>query len=381
MNGNTDVSAVQTGLTQAGQSPGGVREAAGSDAFAMLLLQLLGGGDGTDQDPMLSILPMAGEEEPQKKGTELASQMLAEFLLDNHPGMQDLSPAGQEWIQQALAGGNQMPAAAALFGRELPGVKLPDGTPNADGGAFAVPQAQPETAAEAQRLPVAEASGTAPQQTGGESAFGGELQFMSSINEAKKQLRQQGGSEAGERFPAEALDVEQLQRAADSGRYDPTSAVNKVERSPSFDGADVVRQVKQGIVSNLTGGKDEFVVKLKPEGLGEITVKLVETGGKIALTIAASDAQVAKALNSGLVELRETLRPYQADVREVVQQQDPYASMEHGGFGQSFGSQQHFQNQQPQQDHWSPWDAGDFPQDVTKPLLWNTLDGELDTYI
>ena len=57
-------------------------------------------------------------------------------------------------------------------------------------------------------------------------------------------------------------------------------------------------QMYKGISENLEKGRSEFTVKLRPEGLGEILVKLVsDEGGKAILSLVASSEKTAELLN------------------------------------------------------------------------------------
>ncbi len=77
------------------------------------------------------------------------------------------------------------------------------------------------------------------------------------------------------------------------------------------------------------GERKEFSVKLKPEGLGEVTIKLIENQNKMTVSIVAATSEVAKLLNNELSTLRETMRAMQIDVRDVaVQPQNDFGSMQ-----------------------------------------------------
>lgn len=53
------------------------------------------------------------------------------------------------------------------------------------------------------------------------------------------------------------------------------------------------KQLLKGVEENLKNGKSEFTVKLKPEGLGEIIVRLVQNdGGKMLMSMTASSAKL-----------------------------------------------------------------------------------------
>lgn|GEM_PF-6129459 len=80
---------------------------------------------------------------------------------------------------------------------------------------------------------------------------------------------------------------------------------------------DVVSQVRSGIEPKLGGDDEEFVIKLKPEGLGDITVKMAKREGRIVLNLVASDSRTEKLLSDGIEGLRESLRIYNAEVTKV----------------------------------------------------------------
>jgi flagellar hook-length control protein FliK len=138
-----------------------------------------------------------------------------------------------------------------------------------------------------------------------------------SVQEAKKLIQSEN---PGKESPAEPMDVQKLQRLADEGKFQPILAA-KGAASQGVDLDSIISQLKPGFDGMSAKGKSEFVVKLKPEGLGDITVKMVETQGRIGLHITATDPQVAKLLAQGAGQLRETLRPYHADVQEILHEQ------------------------------------------------------------
>ncbi len=74
-------------------------------------------------------------------------------------------------------------------------------------------------------------------------------------------------------------------------------------------------QVYKGISENLERGRSEFTVKLRPEGLGEILVKLVsDEGGKAVLTLVASSEKTAELLNRDLASLQTSLNQHNVEI-------------------------------------------------------------------
>ncbi|MEG0035535.1 MAG: flagellar hook-length control protein FliK, partial [Oscillospiraceae bacterium] len=107
-------------------------------------------------------------------------------------------------------------------------------------------------------------------------------------------------------------------------------------------------QLSTGIKQSLALGKNEFVLKLKPESLGEITVKLVEEAGKTTLSITTASAHTAKLLNGELAALREAVAPMHVEVNEVVTRtgETPNGEMQQFDMsGQQFADRQ-FEGQQ-----------------------------------
>jgi flagellar hook-length control protein FliK len=96
-----------------------------------------------------------------------------------------------------------------------------------------------------------------------------------------------------------------------------TGAENEIPFDEAM-GKGIIDQVKTGIAQKLDAGDSKFVVKLKPEGLGEIAVEMAQKSGKIVLNIIASSAQTEKLLTRELTGLRDSLRLYNAEIRQVT---------------------------------------------------------------
>ena len=84
------------------------QQAAGSDAFAALIQQLLGGAGDEENFAMLMQQMDAVQKQDEEEGTDLAMQMMAELLLSGNPQAQELlSQMGIELTpEQAAAAGN-----------------------------------------------------------------------------------------------------------------------------------------------------------------------------------------------------------------------------------------------------------------------------------
>lgn len=156
--------------------------------------------------------------------------------------------------------------------------------------------------------------GEQPQQPGG--SLTDQLYFASAMRQAQKALAEKPRSSEA----AQAVDLEALQRTADSGRY-LFAAVGEQRQAPTLD--QIAGQLKTGILENLAQAKKEFVVRLKPEGLGEITVKLLEEKNGISLRIVTSSAAVGRMIAEDVNALQNALRPLNAQVQEIVSPAQP----------------------------------------------------------
>ncbi len=77
-------------------------------------------------------------------------------------------------------------------------------------------------------------------------------------------------------------------------------------------------QIANGIKENLSLSKTEFTIKLHPESLGEITVKLIDEDGTKTLQIMTAAAKTAGLINDEINGLREALRPMNIEVKDTV---------------------------------------------------------------
>lgn len=76
---------------------------------------------------------------------------------------------------------------------------------------------------------------------------------------------------------------------------------------------DVVDQA-QVLVKN---GGGEMKIKLNPEGVGEVTLKVMSDGGRVNIEMIASNANTKKLLENGLADLRETFSSHRINVDQI----------------------------------------------------------------
>ncbi|MEA4896242.1 MAG: flagellar hook-length control protein FliK [Oscillospiraceae bacterium] len=187
----------------------------------------------------------------------------------------------------------------------------------------------------------------------------------------------------------EEIDVDKLQN--ELAKADKTSPFELQLRSAgSTADPKVMEQITDGIRQNLSLGKSEFVIKLKPEALGEITVKLVEEAGKTTLSITTASAQTAKLINNDISALRNAVAPMNVEVQYAVTASNETAggSMQQFNMsgqqfaGQQFAGQQSFlQMSQAAQDQIGGQNAEDLFQPLQNAQMKFLSGDRLDAYI
>ncbi len=85
---------------------------------------------------------------------------------------------------------------------------------------------------------------------------------------------------------------------------------------------ELFEQVKEGLFKAQNAESGEFTMKLKPESLGEIVVRLVNEGGKQTLHILTSSSKTSMLINEDLVALRDAVKPMQIEVHDAVSSSD-----------------------------------------------------------
>lgn len=95
-------------------------------------------------------------------------------------------------------------------------------------------------------------------------------------------------------------------------------ALETSNTTPDLSEYKVVEQVSVSINEQLAKAQDEFVIKLKPEGLGEVVVKLVNNGGNIEVNLITNNLQTKNYLSEQIGNLRDSLQSLDTQIKEVV---------------------------------------------------------------
>ena len=342
----------QQETTVQAQSQG--QEQGGAQNFVTLLLQMLG-GDTPGKEDILAALK--ANKDAEEEGMNLMLQMMMEMMATNPELALNIHTVSPETLSEL--GWGTVPALEQFFAQQglnapvIEGVEVMDDLVNPDGeaenggqniNANPIFEALEEMVGENSEevIPVTVEHNFRQNHNFFDQ---GANDFRNAVSQAKQEMDFMSSTQnLGKDQKRVEVDVEKLQSEVDSGKFYTVNTPPEADELPEepVTPAEVAQQVKEGIIQELGSGKDEFVVKLKPEGLGEITVRLMQDGDRIAMSISASNSHVARLLGSELEQLREALRPYNPVVQEVVDQQ-AYASNQ--DFGQSFSSSQYQQRQ------------------------------------
>lgn len=296
------------GMGQAGQVQG--------DAFAMIFQQLMGdGAAGEDGDIAALLMQMAGGL--QKDQEKLGAQMAAEMLNT----MPNLSPQVMTALVQASWGADQANVEAfaaqmeAMGGKDQLAALMARIPRNVTQALEELVMPEEQEAGQQQNRDFLEMLSAAWQEQPKQTARTLTTQLdHASIREAKA-LMQRDRKQVVNDLP----DIEALQAEVDARRFVPVDTGSHELQQPIVpDGEELAQQVKTGIFENVAKGKNEFVVRLKPEGIGEIVVKLSEDKEKISLSILTTSTQTARLISNEVAALQNALKPLNAEVQEIT---------------------------------------------------------------
>ena len=100
-------------------------------------------------------------------------------------------------------------------------------------------------------------------------------------------------------------------------------------------------QTYRALNESIIKGRKHFIIKLSPEGLGDITVKLIKSEDSVLVRMSASDEKTAQLLNRELDVLQNLLKPHNAEIETVTTYKESTTDMQNSSFDQGFRSNQH----------------------------------------
>lgn len=357
-----------------------------SSFLAMMLQQMSAVKEGIPADSSMDAQLLAALQEQLKKdGAENGMELLAALLSANQAvSVTDISALLTQDAGAVIQGSGAVTTNAAQL-LEI----LTAGQQNTQAaqqtqqnGEFA------ELVSVQQNTVQGAAQENAAQNGTAQDGMSGEAQFKQSVLQAQQMLKSKAAQgEAKE--DSQTIDIDQLQSKVDANkavnlqRTDFRMQDFAVKESGQLslpDAKDLLQQVQTGIQQGLNTGKNEFIVKLKPDGLGEITVRLEESGGKMALSIFTSSTQVQRMISSEMAGLREVMKPLGVEVQQVASQEAGHFDTQQQN---NFGGHQHqqFQEDRQSQQYWYNGSADDSVGAEEQYIRQSVGNAALDTYI
>ncbi len=218
------------------------------------------------------------------------------------------SPAAySEWTQATEPHSAQRPnATASTLPGPLPGTQTEGGSL---AGAAAVTVA-------------ATATGATTAAAGPNTAQEVQENFEAAVRQAKEQL----GLEEAPAKPS--INVDELQEQVDAGtflRNTPLAAETSISLPEAEAEAEApkapVMQLAEPIRLAAADGEGQITIKLMPENLGEVTIRLTSTDEGMRLAIVARNPETQTLLAGQLDTLRQNLQPLNVEVESVMSQQ------------------------------------------------------------
>ena len=166
-----------------------------------------------------------------------------------------------------------------------------------------------------------------------------EHEFSTNVRAAKQGLEQQAGKNGqGEKKDA---GIDALQKQVDSGAFLRGTAFEVVKPAQNETPqvyAPLQAQLEEGLMAGIKAGDEQFMIRLMPEGLGEVTVQLTKTPEGMLLNIAAKNSETQKLLSQELGALRENLRTMNVEIKAITSEQPAEMMFHQQNFN---GQQQH----------------------------------------
>ncbi len=97
------------------------------------------------------------------------------------------------------------------------------------------------------------------------------------------------------------------------------SIVNaRMNQNPNIDTQDVINQIVEKMKFNITGDTSEVRITLRPEHLGDVTLKIATHNGVVTAEFLAESEQVRALIEANFQDLQETLRQKGLDVQQFT---------------------------------------------------------------
>ena len=265
-----------------------------------------------------NLMPVSIPDIPVQTQTEHATQQLPSDSIVSMPAMQNTVPAVQQALQQAgEAVAPQQPPEAY---RQIPVLQASTDNSNADTTSdFAI------IAVENTQRIEHELGAKQGKQSGADVESRLASQNAKTAQKPETQSKTQPDTGQLNAF-AQRLDKAGLTMqtvAAKEQPYMPPSA-----------------QVATAVMEAYSSGKTEFTMRLQPEALGELTVKLVYEQGTVSLSILTANDQATKIINAQMTELKTALKENNIHLQTCSIENQAFNNLASGGQFSMLGGRQ-----------------------------------------
>ena len=212
--------------------------------------------------------------------------------------------------------------------------------------------------------------------------------FSKAINTAKELAK----TDISAKTEPVAIDIDALQKSVEEEKFlNPlqmaksnlgNTAEITPKNAPEFK-QQIIQQVRDSIVQNSNIKNNEFTIKLKPEGLGEIVIKMTNSDNKLKLNIITSSVQVQQLISDEVGRLTNALKPFNGEIMQIATNsanETTDFTKQHSEFGQGLQEQEKGYDKQNDKQSHSQQDMMNDENEVVNelPELEKTM---VDTYI
>lgn len=264
------------------------------------------------------------------------TDMLMAMLVQRQQGGNDANTTLSSLMDAAFTQSDGI----SLFEALQQGTSAAQGTPQTASDALQSALQQESTAASFGILPQTATGLSAGMTTSGTTQTAeptdlfGEFNMLRNMHQVKQQL-----SEHPESAAAVSGEVSFNDLLQNAHPVDAESMLTGEEAMAPADTQEILNQTLENLTQRLSGEAETYTIRLRPDGLGQITVNMTRTEeGKMLLNMIASSPKTADALNQELASLQAALNRHDAQVTEItVDQAD--TSLLYQQFSQQFSDQ------------------------------------------
>lgn len=277
----------------------------------MNLAQLMGAmGEGQGNgNPLESLLNSESQENPfasENSGSKILSQMMTLQNLESAVNAYKNAQATAVNAGDRILAGNQMISGDKAVKTELQG-------PMFNSQSTDKSTAEGQIISEIKNISVFSDQNS---ENSSEMLYNGDMGFKSAVAQAQRLMKKEDSSKEELSFDIDSETVANAGTAQTATAAMQEAGAESV-KVDAIDLDDLSQQINAGLSKGELTEKKELSVKLKPEGLGEVTIKLVKEANQIKISIVTAGEQTARLLNDNLPNLKQSMQGMGTDVSEV----------------------------------------------------------------